>query len=302
MNKERSNEIKVGFTVIVGILLFIWVLGWAKNFSFSEKYNAFKVEFPTVSGLSSGDVVTVNGVKKGYVETITLAGNKAITEVKLENDVVLNEDATFSIMMLDLMGGKKIEIFPGNSETKLDMSQVIPGEYLGDIASAMAALSSVQNDVIVLIKEVRSAVTKVNATILSDEFIASLNGNLTDLNMLLRNVNNLVDNNKDEISTLLENSNKLVQSGQKFIDENGDSISQSIKSVNKLLENSNRLVSQINEFIDETKAGDNNIGDIIYDEKLLNEMKETLIGTNNLIKILLDQLKKEGIKVDAYIF
>ena len=32
MKNERKTEIRVGLTVLVGILVFIWILGWAKNF------------------------------------------------------------------------------------------------------------------------------------------------------------------------------------------------------------------------------------------------------------------------------
>ena len=36
MRNPRAPEIKVGITVLLGILVFIWVLGWAKNFTLSS--------------------------------------------------------------------------------------------------------------------------------------------------------------------------------------------------------------------------------------------------------------------------
>ena len=39
MRNEKKTEIKVGITVLAGIVLFIFVYGWAKNYSVSSDYN-----------------------------------------------------------------------------------------------------------------------------------------------------------------------------------------------------------------------------------------------------------------------
>jgi len=41
MNAQRKTEIKVGITAIVGIVLLVWIIGWAKNVSFIEKNNNY---------------------------------------------------------------------------------------------------------------------------------------------------------------------------------------------------------------------------------------------------------------------
>lgn len=68
MKNSRATEIKVGVTVLLGLLVFIWVLGWAKNFSVSSSDNIVRVSFNKVSGLEIGNNVTVNGVRKGSVK------------------------------------------------------------------------------------------------------------------------------------------------------------------------------------------------------------------------------------------
>lgn len=302
MNKERKTEIKVGIMVISGIILFLWILGWSKNFSLSEKYQYLNVEFNSVAGLSEGDIVSINGVKKGYVEEIKLTRNMAVTKLKIEKEITLYEDATFSVMMLDLMGGKKVEIFPGNSENILDPKDVQHGEFLGDIASAMAALSSVQNDIIVLIKEVKNAITNLNNSFLSENFIAEIKKNLADLNTLVNTANRVIKNNESGISNLITNSNDLVAKGNDLLDKNGENLSVSIASLKDLLNKSNELVADINQFSDEVLGQKNNVGKIIYDEQFMNDLKETMLQTNQLIKILLEQIQKEGINVDANIF
>ena len=68
MKDQSKTEIKVGIMVIVGTLVFLWIIGWAKNFSISTSEKFLEVKFPTVAGLEADDPVTVNGVRKGTVQ------------------------------------------------------------------------------------------------------------------------------------------------------------------------------------------------------------------------------------------
>ena len=117
MKDQRKTELKVGIVVVVAIILFIWILTWAKNFSLSVTEKSILVSFKNVSGLEVGDEVTINGVKKGFVDNFKIEDDNIIVKLALENDTPIKEDAVFRIAMLDLMGGKKVEIYPGISPT-----------------------------------------------------------------------------------------------------------------------------------------------------------------------------------------
>ncbi|MBK7377610.1 MAG: MCE family protein [Ignavibacteriales bacterium] len=108
MKDQRKTEIKVGITVIIGIIIFIWIIGWAKNFSLSSNENIIDVRFKNVSGLEIGDAVTVNGVRKGYVDDMVVNSESVNIKLRIDNSIQLKRDASFSISMLDLMGGKKL--------------------------------------------------------------------------------------------------------------------------------------------------------------------------------------------------
>jgi len=45
MKDQRKTELKVGIAVIVGIILFIWILTWAKSFSLSTTEKSILVSF-----------------------------------------------------------------------------------------------------------------------------------------------------------------------------------------------------------------------------------------------------------------
>jgi len=302
MKDQRKTEIKVGVTVFFGLLIFLWVLGWAKNWTINAQRKEVNVEFSSVAGLEVGDPVTINGVRKGYVDEITIQGSKVKTLLNLEKDVVLKSDAKFSVMMLDLMGGKKVEINPGVDSTDLDDKIVHHGEFVGDIASAMAMLGTVQNDLVEVIQEVKISLSTLNKTLTDQKFNDDLKISVSNLTLLTANLNKLVLNNKEEINQLLKSGTELTKNANDFLKTNRDSISQTISSINNVLKVSKNLLVKVNDFMDKTDKNQNNLGKMLNDPDLMNDLKATIQQAKELIKILVDQLKSKGVEVNAHIF
>lgn len=302
MKDQRKTEIKVGITFFIAIIIFVWVLGWAKNFSFSSDKTEIKVLFTSVAGLEIGDPVTINGVRKGYVKDISIKNNKVLTLLQLDADVELKSDSKFFVMMLDLMGGKKIEIYPGLAPGLINKNKIQNGEFVGDIATAMAMLGSVQSDLVDVIKDVKITLSNVN-NILSDKaFDNNLKASLNNLVDISYKLNNLLDQNSGEINNLLKNGNELTSQLNEFIKTNKDSVSQTLTSIKLVLNESKNLVSKVNDLIDKTNKSENNLGKFLNDKELMDEIKVSITQIKELTKILIEQLKDKGIEVNTHIF
>ena len=181
MKDERKTEIRVGLTVLVGILVFIWILGWAKNFSLKSNEQIVKVRFTNVSGLEIGDQVTVNGLRKGFVKEMTVEPNEVLVMLSIENDVHLKSDASFAISMLDLMGGKKIEVFPGTSEMAFDNNKISEGVFYADIPSVMSLFGSVQDDLVTVLKDVKITLHSMNNYLTDEKLNTDVKRSLSNL-------------------------------------------------------------------------------------------------------------------------
>ncbi len=302
MKQTKKTEIKVGITVAVGIILFLWIFGWAKNYRLNSERKIVKVEFGSVAGLETGDAVTINGVRKGYVEDIRNSGNSVLVTVNLDDDVKLKKDATFSILMLDLMGGKKIEINPGNDTRELNYSEIQTGKFLGDISTAMAMLSSVQNDLVDVIKEVKISLTNLNDVFGKKEFFENLENTVNNLSELTVEFKSLLKNQKPEIEKLVKNSNALAENVNNMILENKNNLRTTVESASTVLSEMKKMITKINRLSDETVNRKNNLGKILYDENLIKNLKSSLEKLNKLSGILIEQLQNEGVNVDANIF
>ena len=301
MNNQRKTEIKVGVTVLIGILIFLWVLGWAKNFTVNSGRKTVKVKFNSVAGLEIGDPAAVNGVRKGYVDDIKISDGMVLVALNLDSDTDLKQDAEFSIMMLDLMGGKKVEISPGTGDEELNYSEVQQGKLLGDIASAMAVFGNVQEDLVDVIKEVKTSLSYLNKTLSDKEFESDLKSSVKNLTVLTQNLNYVLNANKDGINKLLKSANKLSESVDSFITDNKDSIRQTFTSLRETLETSKVMINNINGFMEKLDKGENNLGKVINDKELMDNLKTSIQNLKELSNLLLEQLKNNGIKVDAKI-
>ena len=301
MKQTKKSEVKVGLSLLLSIVILILVIAWSKNVDIFSDKKEITIQFASVAGLEIGDMVAVNGVRKGYVDQISISGNSVNVKAILDEDVRLQKDAEFSIMMLDLMGGKKIEITPGISSEVIEFSEVQHGHFSGDVSTAMAQLGAMEANIKTIIEELTVTLNAVNNIIADDNFTKDLKEMSKELNIVTKKVSLLLDENRKGIKELIDSSTQLVSNSNQFIKDNSETISQSLEQTTILLHNSNALIKKIDSFLVETSEQKNNAGILLYDEKFITDLKASLENVKELTSILVDQLKNEGINVDANI-
>lgn len=299
MNKEKKTEVKVGVTVFIAIILFVFIYGWAKNFDLSTNDKNLKIKFETVSGLEIGDLVSVNGVRKGLVNSIANKDNYALINVKFNEPVNLKQDATFSVMMLDLMGGKKIEINPGKSEILINYDKIQVGKFAGDISTAMATLSSVESDLIEVISELKTSLYNANKLFSNNELSNNIALSMEQIKLLSTNLNSMIDQNKTILNGTIHNIGELTESTKNLLNDNSENFSSILIKFDSTLTESNKLLKSLNTFSNEISNSENNIGKIMYDKELLKDLQISFKEIKELTKTINKQLKSGGLEVKA---
>lgn len=302
MKDDSVIYFKVGLFVFLSLLIIAIIYLWHKKALFAGESYKLTIRFDNVAGLEAGDPVTVNGVKKGYVEKIYLLNNEPIVEVRIEKDVELKQDYEIGAFMLDLMGGKKIEIYPGKSETKIEVDKILSGKFYADISTMMAFVGNMASDISKIILDLKNTLEYI-APILNDKGLASeLKMTIKNANQLTHKFNLVLDRNQAKLDSITSNVYYLTRDSRKWFEDNQKDLSEAINNLNELTIKSEQLISKIDILIEDIKSGKNAFGKLMYDETLLNETRELLNQTNALIKLLFEQAQKKGIKVDAKIF
>lgn len=302
MKNERKAEIKVGITTIVSLIIFIWIMGWSKNFIRTSSDVEINIVFDNVSGLEIDDDVTIRGLRKGFVKDIILDRNIIIVKISIDQSADLRKDAVFMLSTVDLMGGKKIEIIPGLSRAKLDIDVLHRGEFLSDFSTMMQTIGSSKNDLLTIVDDIKISLTSVNSFLTDEDMKTDLKSSLKNLNGLTNKLNLMLGENRENISTIVENTAGISEDAKVFIDENKQDLNVSVSKLKSLLIKSDSLVNQLNFITTETIEGDNNLGKVLYDDSLFVKITETFKLLNNISKIILYQLQQDGVKVDANIW
>ena len=114
---QTRMEIIVGLFVLVGIACLGYLaikLGKLEVLG-NSGYPVY-ADFSSVAGLKIGDPVEIAGVKVGRVEAMGLADDRARLQLRLQDDVKLQEDVIASVRARGLIGDKFVLITPGASD------------------------------------------------------------------------------------------------------------------------------------------------------------------------------------------
>jgi phospholipid/cholesterol/gamma-HCH transport system substrate-binding protein len=191
VTNEEKTDIKVGLTVIAGIVLLLFGIGWAKQWTLASHEETHRAIFATAAGLGRGDPVTVNGINRETVKDIELEQDGVIVTVAFSEHVDLRKDATARISMLELMGGKKVELRPGTSPDELPQSALIPGINSGDIGTLVAMVTSLSGKLESITGRADTLLAGLNSILQGDTLKQKLNRTLDAADKTLGNVGDL---------------------------------------------------------------------------------------------------------------
>ena len=111
------------------ITLMVMLLVMAASFNLSKfpgfAGNVHRAEFTDASGLRSGNIVQVGGIRVGRVTEVELDGDRVVVSFEVDKDVEFGTDSTASIEVLNLLGEKFLELSPEGTG-QLDEDTVIP--------------------------------------------------------------------------------------------------------------------------------------------------------------------------------
>lgn len=299
MQEDRKTNIKVGITVIIALVLLIFIFGWAKRLTIAGDYNVLKMRFDSVSGLELGDHITINGVKMGKVHDIKIDGNSVIVKGYIPKNVIVKKDAKATVEMMDLMGGKKIELKPGISEELFDFNNILEGRLSTDIPGALNMVGNVEQDLKMIIMDTRNLLDQINRHLSDDNTINSMKSSIQNLEKITSNLNDFLSKNNLKLERTIDNISNLTEKTDKFISTNADTLIATFNETRILISNLNRLVQSFETILQQTETQNNNLGKVLYDEELYIKLKQSVIQLDEISNILLEQLNSKGIKVDA---
>lgn len=139
------NELKIGWMLLIAVLLVLGFLSWLKRSIFTQQYIPVEIHFQDVSGLKKGDPVTIMGREVGYVHdfrTPNLDSIGWIVITQIEPEILIYTDANAVLRLREITGGRIIDINRG-SQVHNKLNGVIPGFSAWDAGMALQEIQKI---------------------------------------------------------------------------------------------------------------------------------------------------------------
>jgi phospholipid/cholesterol/gamma-HCH transport system substrate-binding protein len=166
----RRNEVLVGVTILLGILLIVFGSIYLKGTGFGREEQEVQARVPEAGQLLEGAAVKLRGVPIGRVETIELERNSTGVRVtmKIDPDVRLPEDPVVLLAPESMFGDWQAQIYPRTSfpqyaYTESPDPKVLPGYTLPDISRLTAVADQIANNMAQLSARFELAFTEETA-------------------------------------------------------------------------------------------------------------------------------------------
>jgi phospholipid/cholesterol/gamma-HCH transport system substrate-binding protein len=111
---------------VISIALLVIGIMLGKGISFSPTQKSVAIRLATSGGIDAGSPVVVNGVRRGTVTQVSNDNGGVLVTATLDDVSDLRSDAQALVSILEITGGKKIELTPGSAATALNPSAEIP--------------------------------------------------------------------------------------------------------------------------------------------------------------------------------
>ncbi len=292
----------VGASIFVALFILIAGVMWLKEISVAQKQVEYTALFPNVGALQKGDPINVNGVKRGHVAKMYLRGSEVAVIMKLDRNVALTDSTRIIVQNIGIMGERMIGIQLSSNGNAYETSEkndttFIRGEFDSGIAEAMGMMGEVLADVQTLVGRVGLIVEN---TVGDTEFIyffqelvsrldtitrvadAMLVENRSGINRSIRNIQTLsadmkalVNDNRDQITSILDNGSQLVDHAV-LIADRVDSIAVSVKGM-----------------LSGVESGQGSLGMLMNDEQFYTDLKSSVYKLDSLI----NDVDQNGLKL-----
>jgi phospholipid/cholesterol/gamma-HCH transport system substrate-binding protein len=309
MENQRNKEIIVGVVTFVAIALLFIGITLGKGFQVTSEDQLLKIRFPNSGGLQVSEPVVVNGVKRGTIVSVKNDKGTVLVTVHLDNYNDIRPDAKAKITLLEITGGKKIEIHPGVQSGKFSLSNEMIGSTPPDIAELVTLVGEVSGDATTLVRRLDTIAASGTQLLADGQVVKDLKVTTQNAAELSSNLNKFVDNNYSKLENTLNNLNSLTINLRNAVDKHEPTVGRilqdielTLKDARKLVGNidsavydANELVSNINSITSEIKNGKGFVNKLIYDKELNSKLDSTFTNLTDLIFMI----KNYGVNVNV---
>jgi len=285
--KKISHEVKVGFTALITILVFIWLYNFLKGKDLFSTTSHYFIVYDKVGGLAESSPVEVNGYKVGVVQSIRFLdpeSGRLLVTVSVDRGFSLPRNTVAEITTASLIAGMKIQFVYGQGPGTYSNGDTIPGRLAESIiAKVENELAPFKDKISDLISVIDSVISSVN-DIMDPRFKTDLRSGIASLSSTAKSLD------ESELKATLLNINKFTQ----ILAENSDKLSSTFSSLESVADtlaaadiytsitNLKQSLEKASSLIENLSNGEGTAGQLLTNDTLYYNLSNSL-GSLNLL-------------------
>jgi phospholipid/cholesterol/gamma-HCH transport system substrate-binding protein len=280
-----NKELKIGFFIITGLMIFYFGYNFLNNFKKNSKKNIYNIYYESANKLSVSNPVFLNGFEVGHVRNIDILPNKncmVYVQIEVNKNITLYESSYAVIIDKDLLGSKaiQIELNPLKNVKILKNNDILNGKIAYGIKElfmekAIPILVNIQK----ITDDLHCFINDFN------EKKKIVDGTLENIYLISKNFNQIFDQIKMVSDQIYKTSN----------------IPDTLKQINILLSNLNEsnignifqllkdILFTVDQFTNHKNKNKSTLGLLLHDANIYKNLNSTIIALN----LLLNDLRKE---------
>ena len=232
MYNTKKNNLKLGFFVTIGVVLFIlgiYYIGSQVNF-FSKKFQVSGI-FTNISGLKVGNNARFSGINIGTVSKVQIINDSLVrVDFSIQEDVrqFIRKDSKMEIGSEGLMGNKIVNIYTGSINVAIvEEGDILETIEVVQIDKILRQLNSSSINTVIITKNVAEITDKINqgegafGKIFADESFAENLSKIAEKTALLTenfaDITDKISKEKGTIGMLLSDTilaKKIYEAGE----------------------------------------------------------------------------------------
>lgn len=287
---KLSKEFKAAVIVIAGIACFFIGFNFLKSKTMFSRTNTYYAYFDHSNGLKSGTPVTVNGVKIGNVDAVTLEEKTAKIKVTLScsKDFLFSKNSKAEIYS-SLLGGTSMQIVPVFDDAPLaESGEILTSSIKEDMMTSLSSkIDPTQEKINRLLTDSNATINSIN-TLLDEKTVADLKKAISDLSSTMQHLNKstimlnkMLATNQEHLNASLQNTNKITADLAKVSNNLANA------DIDKTIKETQSAIANLNAVLADMEKGNGSLGKLMKDEILYNNLS----NSSKQLELLLEDLR-----------
>ena len=284
------NEFQIGLAGLITIVILFLGIKFLKGTDIFSSNRSYYVIYD--SGMHESSYIYINGMKAGFVKKITPTdklNSHFLVEIAVDKKLQIPKDSHLTLFSDGLLGGKALRIDAGTSKEILSNKDTLIGFIESGMMDGLTSkIDPMMTDLSSVIKRIDTLTASMNNTFnaQSQENIRQTLNNINSvskkLDRIAHNTDNLIESDKQKLDNIVGNIESITDNILTITDSiDGSKIASAITDINTTLDNLNTMLKRI-------EKGNGNLGQLLNDEQLYNNLTES---TKNL-SLLIEDIKK----------